>query len=269
MKPAIVLLTAALLAPILAPATLYAMSRQNPAFGIDDRWRSYLVEEADREPGLIFPYEHCFRRSAAAHGLPVTLLLAVARGESNFDPRAVSSANALGLMQIRWPLTARHLGVHRKSQLFDPCINVDAGARYLKELLHRYQGDLHRALAAYNHGPSRVPAVGQPVPDGATWYSAYIWRHLAYVIGDEAKSGHGMPRGDYDDERQFVMITFDAPYRAEAFVGNLQAAAPGVRLDWFRETAGKFRVVMLYNHEDEFLRGKHVLRHAGFSVLGP
>jgi hypothetical protein len=269
MRPALAILAVVLLVPVLAPGSLQAISRQDPAFGIDDRWRNYLAGDADREPGVTFPFEHCFRRSAAAHGLPVTLLLAVARGESDFDPRAVSSANALGLMQIRWPLTARHLGIHRKSQLYDPCTNVDAGARYLKELLHRYQGDMHRALAAYNHGPSRVPPAGGPVPDDAIWYSAYIWRHLAYVIGDGTQGGPGAPRGNYGDERQFVMITFDAPYRAEAFVGNLQAAAPGVRLDWFREAAGRFRVVMLYNSEDEFDRGKRSLRHAGFSVPGP
>ena len=253
---------------VLATAPVGAMPKPGQELSIDEHWQSYLSSYADREPRVTFPYEHCFRRSAAAHGLPVTLLLAVARGESDFDARAVSRANAIGLMQIRWPLTARHLDIHQKSQLYEPCTNVDAGARYLKELLHRYDGDLHRTLTAYSHGPSRVPDQGQSIPEDASWYSGYIWRHLSYVIGDGTQSSPGLPPADYSDERQFVMITFDAPYRAEAFVRNLQSTAPGVRLDWFRETVGRFRVVMLYNDEDELLRGKRSLRRAGFTLPG-
>ena len=60
----------------------------------DTQWRTYLAVDAGRDPALGLPFAHCFNRSAAAHGVPVTLLMAVARGESNFDPRAKSSANA-------------------------------------------------------------------------------------------------------------------------------------------------------------------------------
>ena len=90
-------------------------------------------------------------------------------------------------MQILWPDTARHLGIYRLSQLYDPCTNIDAGARYLKELLGNYDDNLHLALAAYNYGPSRIAKDGFNIPSGAEWYSGYIYRHLNYVLGDGSK----------------------------------------------------------------------------------
>lgn len=234
--------------------------------GLDDAWRQYLAEDATREPDLEFPYENCFRRSAAIHGLPVTLLLAVARGESDFNPRAVSRANALGLMQILWPGTAHHLGIYRRAELFQPCKNVDAGARYIKELLIDYGGDLHRTLAAYNYGPSRIPVKGSHIPNGASWYSGYIYQHLAYVLGNGAPKTKAAHKENYHDKHKLELITFGTPYRAAAFVENLQQTAPGVRLDWFREDVKSFKVVMLYSGKSDLARSKHVLYRAGFTV---
>lgn len=254
------------IALLLMAAQAAAKARLEVPPGLDDAWRQYLAEHATRKPELEFPYAACFRRAAAAHGLPVTLLLAVARGESDFDPRAVSHANALGLMQILWPGTARHLGIHRRSDLFQPCTNVDAGARYLKELLARYDGDLHRTLAAYNYGPARVPAAGANIPRGAQWYSGYIYRHLAYVLGSDAKGQGSTPEQDYRDVRKRLLIAFGTPYRAAAFVERLQQTAPGVRLDWFREDVNTFKVVMLYSGEDDLARSQRLLRRAGFTA---
>lgn len=226
-------------------------------------WQRYRLEELDRKPALPFPFEHCFRRAAAAHDLPLTLLLAVARGESNFDPRARSSANAHGLMQILWPTTARHLGFNELTELHDPCRNVDAGARYLVELLERYDGDLHLALAAYNYGPRRIPVDGSRVPDGARWYSGYIYRHLRYVLGDRA------PRAtpaDWSGERELELAVFAAPYRARAFVESLQLTAPALRLEWFRQDTARHRVVLLYGSRNEYEAGLELLAAAGFPM---
>ncbi len=136
---------------------------------LDSAWASYSKNRTHLEPAYRFPHATCFGTAAIQYNLPETLLLAVARGESDFEATARSKANAHGVMQILWPGTARHLGIHRLSELYDPCTNIDAGARYLKELLGRYDGNLHLALAAYNYGPRRIATDGSNIPSGATW----------------------------------------------------------------------------------------------------
>ena len=214
------------------------------------------------EPSTRFPFEHCFRRAAAAHDVPLVLLLAVARGESDFDPSARSSANAHGLMQILWPTTAKHLGIYRLSELYEPCRNVDAGARYLKELLARYPHDTHRALAAYNYGPHRIPTDDSPIPAGAEWYSGYIYRHLGYVVGE----GERQPPGRYEREGRFELIVFARPYRAAGFVDVMAGRTPDIRLDWFRGNLGLYRVYLVYKSRDELDRARQALRRAGVPV---
>lgn len=88
--------------------------------------------------------------------LPPELLRAVIEKESGYRPCAVSRKGAQGLMQLM-PETAALLGV---DDVFDPRQNVQAGARFLKQLLRRYEGNVPLALAAYNAGPGRVEAAG-------------------------------------------------------------------------------------------------------------
>jgi hypothetical protein len=232
---------------------------------LDTAWRDYSKTKTQLEPAYRFPFANCFGAAALQYGLPETLLLAVARGESDFEATARSRANAHGVMQILWPDTARHLGIHRLSELYDPCTNIDAGARYLKELLARYNGNLHLALAAYNYGPRRIPVDGGTIPSGANWYSGYIFRHLNYVLGD------GNPRkpvGDalYSELGQSTLVTFGEPYRAAAFVESLEQQAPDLNLDWFRRGTGAFEVVMTYADRQEFDSSARMLRNAGFRI---
>ena len=232
---------------------------------LDSAWRDYSSSKTHLEPAYRFPFANCFGTAARQYDLPETLLLAVARGESDFEATARSRANAHGVMQILWPDTARHLGIHRLSELYDPCTNIDAGARYLKELLARYNGNLHLALAAYNYGPRRIPVEGGTIPSGANWYSGYIFGHLNYVLGD------GTPRkppGDalYSELGQSTLVTFGEPYRAAAFVQRLEQQAPDLNLDWFRRGTGKFEVVMTYADRQEFDSSARMLRGAGFRI---
>src|ERR1700722_9483652 len=101
---------------------------------------------------LDVPYANFISESARLHGVVPELVASVIAVESNFNPNAVSWRYARGLMQLM-PQTAARFGV---TKIFDPQQNIDAGTRYLKELLVRYKGDLSLTLAAYNAGPDRV-----------------------------------------------------------------------------------------------------------------
>ena len=92
------------------------------------------------------------QETAHKHNVDPALVSAVISTESNWNTSAISRKGALGLMQLV-PETAQHFGVYNA---FDPAQNVDAGVRYLSMLLERYNGDLPKALAAYNAGPSVV-----------------------------------------------------------------------------------------------------------------
>jgi len=94
--------------------------------------------------------------ASAKYGqLSPELLRAVIQQESGGNPKATSGAGARGLMQLM-PITAEDLGVTNPDDLYDPAINIDAGARYLNQLLKQFGGDITAALSAYHSGPGRV-----------------------------------------------------------------------------------------------------------------
>jgi Transglycosylase SLT domain len=90
--------------------------------------------------------------AAAWHGVPVPFVRAVIQTESQFDPRAVSSVGAQGLMQLM-PATARRFGV---ADPFNPQQNIFGGVRYLRWLLDKFGGDQALAAAGYNAGENAV-----------------------------------------------------------------------------------------------------------------
>src|SRR4051794_32356615 len=104
----------------------------------------------DRHGGVRGPYGDLIARAAARYRLDPALVRAIVVQESGYDAHARSQRGAVGLMQLM-PATARAMGVRR---LEDPRQALDGGSRYLRQLLDRYHGDLFRALAAYNVGPS-------------------------------------------------------------------------------------------------------------------
>ncbi len=102
------------------------------------------------------------------------LIKAVIRAESAWNPRAISRAGAQGLMQLM-PGTSKNLDV---DDPFDPGQNIEAGSRYLRLMLDKFNGDLIKALAAYNAGPGAVEKYGGVPPYRET--RNYIKRVLRY-----------------------------------------------------------------------------------------
>jgi len=109
------------------------------------------ADQANREK-----IEEMIREVSARYRVDPALVRAVIQTESNWNSSAVSRKGALGLMQLV-PGTAHQLGVNNA---FDPKQNLDGGVHYLHDLLERYNGDLDKALAAYNAGPGAVDRAG-------------------------------------------------------------------------------------------------------------
>jgi len=117
--------------------------------------------------------------AAASANLSPTLLSALVWQESRWNPQAVSSKGAVGLAQLM-PATARDLGVNPA----DPTANLIGGARYLRTLLDEFDGNVEKALAAYNAGPGRVrSAGGVPAIAETRAYVASIVRRISYSTG--------------------------------------------------------------------------------------
>lgn len=110
--------------------------------------------------------------AANRHKVDANLALAVAVAESGLQPQAVSPAGAVGVMQLM-PETARDLGVRN---IEDPRENIDGGVRYLKQMLTAFDGDVVKAVAAYNAGPEAVNRYGGVPPYPET--RAYVDRVL-------------------------------------------------------------------------------------------
>lgn len=105
-------------------------------------------------------YDGVISGAAKSATIQAALVRAVIVVESGFNPRAVSKKGAIGLMQLQ-PATAKRYGV---KNIYDPEQNVRAGARYLSDLLVRFDSNLELALAAYNAGEEAVERYGRHVP---------------------------------------------------------------------------------------------------------
>ena len=124
-------------------------------------------------PGV--PYAAEITAAAQRNGIDPALLAGLVRQESNFDPSAGSPAGARGLTQLM-PGTAAGLGV---SDVTDPLQSLEGGAKYLKQQLDAFGGDVTKALAAYNAGPGAVQRYGGVPPYAET--QGYVQKVQAFA----------------------------------------------------------------------------------------
>lgn len=151
----------------------------------DRRFKIFMRDlKKDRQLRTNFKLSACYRNPdefepiikslASEYGVDKSLVKAVIHAESGYNPNAVSSKGAQGLMQLM-PKTAQGLKVGNS---FDPKENIRGGIRYLRFLLDTFKGDVTLALAAYNAGLSRVSQYGGVPPYQET--RNYISKVLAY-----------------------------------------------------------------------------------------
>jgi soluble lytic murein transglycosylase-like protein len=173
-----ILILAVAAAPGLARADVYAFTDANGVAHFsnvpsDSRYKLLVAtpsESGPAAPAAKGPsinwlarsgeYEGMIRGAAKDATIQAALVHAVIVVESGFNPRATSKKGAIGLMQLL-PATAKRYGV---KNIYDPEQNVRAGARYLKDLLVRFDSNLELALAAYNAGEEAVERYGRHVP---------------------------------------------------------------------------------------------------------
>ena len=129
---------------------------------------------SDTSPERFSRYDSYIQQAAALYQIPEALIRAVIKVESNYDPRAVSPANARGLMQLI-PETAERMMVR---DIHDPRQNIFGGVRYLRILANLFNGDIELTIAAYNAGENAVIRFGGIPPYEET--QGYVVKVLGY-----------------------------------------------------------------------------------------
>jgi soluble lytic murein transglycosylase-like protein len=137
-------------------------------------------------------------KAARRHDVDPQLVHAVIRQESGYDPFAVSSKGAMGLMQLM-PATADRFGVQN---IFDPAENVLGGVQYLRHLLDRYNGDPRLTLAAYNAGEGAVDRYGGVPPYRETVdYVSKVRRLYGSAVGSGSDAEQANALGESSHAR--------------------------------------------------------------------
>jgi len=137
---------------------------------------------SDTSPERFTRYDVHIQQAAALYQIPEELVRAVIKVESNFDPRAISTANARGLMQLV-PPTAERMMV---TDIFDPRQNIFGGVRYLRVLANLFNGDLELTIAGYNAGENAVIRHGGIPPYAET--QDYVAKVLAHYRHNRANA---------------------------------------------------------------------------------
>lgn len=165
-----------------APDIYYTFEPNSPDF-INHYSRVNKSETKPDEAQVMSEIDAAVNKAAKKYDLPTDLLRAVIKVESNGNPQAVSPRGAKGLMQLI-DSTANNMGVEN---VFKPEDNIMGGARYLRQLLDHFKGDLKLALAGYNAGPANVKKFGgiPPFPETQNYVKKVINIMSANEIGSK------------------------------------------------------------------------------------
>jgi Transglycosylase SLT domain/Domain of unknown function (DUF4124) len=139
------------------------------------------IPASDRSPERFTRYDAFIGEAADLYQIPESLIRAVIKVESDYDPRVVSFVGAMGLMQLM-PSNVREDGV---SDAFDPRDNILGGTRQLRRYANKYQGDLITTLAAFSAGPGAVDKYGGLPPYETT--QLYVRLVLREYYREKAK----------------------------------------------------------------------------------
>lgn len=161
---------------VVTPGDLDAALTEKPqSLGLLSPEADTVADAARREQLAGLPYGPEIWRIAQRRGVDSLLVASIVQVESRFAHNAVSPRGAVGLMQVL-PSTGQLYGVADLATLDDPHVNLDVGCRYLGRLLKDFDGDLERAVAAYNAGPATVVRYNGVPPFPET--RAYVRRVL-------------------------------------------------------------------------------------------
>ncbi len=187
-----------------------------------------VLKEKSNGKGTLDDY---FEEASEIYGVPLSLLKAVAKAESDFNPNVVSSAGAVGIMQLM-PATAKELGVQN---IYDVKENIMGGAKELSGLLKRYDGDLTLTLAGYNAGIGNVQKYGGVPPFQET--QNYIKKITSY-LGEEIEiptNRNQVNMESYDEESQ-VLVGNPSTVEAQSQFGEKNSLSEKELLQYYVES---------------------------------